>query len=106
MPIRTSSEPVLRLRLLVQHFSCPRAERSPEDKQGGPASGGLRVGRDRFTCAGGFTVYTNTQHLIDTRNWLDHSHSVLTSLQMESQRLDRADYEAQLYTATGDPGLL
>ena len=25
-----------------------------------------------FTCAGGFIVYTNTQHLISTRNWLDH----------------------------------
>ena len=59
-----------------------------------------------FTCAGGFTVYTNTQHLIETRNWLDHSHSILTSLQTESQRLDRADYEAQLYVATGDPGRL
>jgi diguanylate cyclase (GGDEF)-like protein len=57
-----------------------------------------------FTCAGGFTVYTNTQHLIETRNWLDHSHSILTSLQTESQRLDRADYEVQLYAATGDPG--
>ena len=64
------------------------------------------LGAIAFTCAGGFTVYTNTQHLIETRNWLDHSHSILTSLQTESQRLDRADYEAQLYVATGDPSRL
>jgi diguanylate cyclase (GGDEF)-like protein len=55
-----------------------------------------------FTCAGGFIVYSNTQHLISTRNWLDHSHSVMTSLQTEAQRLDRVGYEIQLYEATGD----
>ncbi|WP_353072676.1 GGDEF domain-containing protein [Tunturiibacter gelidoferens] len=55
-----------------------------------------------FTCAGGFIVYTNTQHLISARNWLDHSNSVLTSLQTEAQRLDRVGYEIQLYEATGD----
>jgi diguanylate cyclase (GGDEF)-like protein len=55
-----------------------------------------------FTCAGGFVVYTNTQHLIETRNWQDQSHSILTSLQTESQRLDRVDYEMQLFEATGD----
>ncbi|WP_260735132.1 sensor domain-containing diguanylate cyclase [Tunturiibacter lichenicola] len=60
------------------------------------------VGAVAFTCAGGFIVYTNTQHLISTRNWLDHSHSVLTSLQTEAQRLDRVSYEIQLYEATGD----
>ncbi|WP_158941697.1 GGDEF domain-containing protein [Granulicella sp. S190] len=55
-----------------------------------------------FTCAGGFVVYTNTQHLIETRNWLDGSHAILTSLQTESQRLDRVSYGMQLYEATGD----
>jgi diguanylate cyclase (GGDEF)-like protein len=55
-----------------------------------------------FTCAGGFFVYTNTQHLIETRNWLDRSNGILTSLQFEAQRLDRVDYGFQLYKATGN----
>jgi diguanylate cyclase (GGDEF)-like protein len=55
-----------------------------------------------FTCAGGLIVYTNTQHLIASRNWLDHSQSVLNSLQLESQRLDRLTYDMRLYTATGN----
>ena len=56
-----------------------------------------------FTCVGGFVVYTNTQHLIETRNWLDSSNTILTSLQAQSQRLDRVNYGIQLYQATGDP---
>lgn len=48
-------------------------------------------------------VYSNTQHMIETRDWLDHSQSVLTSLQTELQRLDRITYGIQLYEATGDP---
>jgi diguanylate cyclase (GGDEF)-like protein len=44
--------------------------------------------------------------MIETGNWLDHSHNVLTSLQMESQRLDRVDYSMQLYEAKGDPSEL
>jgi diguanylate cyclase (GGDEF)-like protein len=55
-----------------------------------------------FTCAGGFFVYTNTQHLIETRNWLDRSNNILTSLQFQAQRLDRVDYGSQLYKATGN----
>jgi diguanylate cyclase (GGDEF)-like protein len=55
-----------------------------------------------FTCAGGFIVYSNTQHLIETRNWLDRSNGILTSLQTEAQRLDRVDHGFQLYQATGD----
>ena len=60
------------------------------------------LGSVAFTCAGGWIVYSNTQHLIASRNWLDHSQSVLTSLQSESQRLDRVGYDMRLYAATGD----
>jgi len=60
------------------------------------------LGAIGFTCAGGYVVYTNTQRLVESRNWLDHSHNVLTSLQMESQRLDRIAYGMRLYEATGD----
>jgi diguanylate cyclase (GGDEF)-like protein len=64
------------------------------------------LGAIAFTCVGGFVVYTNTQHMIETGNWLDHSHNVLTSLQMESQRLDHVDYDMQLYEANGNPSEL
>jgi diguanylate cyclase (GGDEF)-like protein len=64
------------------------------------------LGAIAVTCVGGFIVYTNTQHMIETRDWLDHSHNVLTSLQMELQRLDRVSYEMQLYEATKDPSEL
>lgn len=64
------------------------------------------LGAIAFTCVGGFIVYSNTQHMIETRDWLDHSHNVLTSLQGQSQRLDRIDYEMQLYNATRDPSQL
>jgi diguanylate cyclase (GGDEF)-like protein len=60
------------------------------------------LGAIAFTCGGGFIVYTNTQHLVASRNWLDHSQSVLSSLQAESQRLDRVGYDTRLYAATAD----
>ena len=60
------------------------------------------VGAIAFTCVGGLTVYKNTQHLIEVRNWLDHSHSILTSLQTQTQRLDRLGYHVRLYEVTGD----
>jgi diguanylate cyclase (GGDEF)-like protein len=64
------------------------------------------LGAIAFTCVGGLIVYTNTQHMIETRDWLDHSHNVLTSLQGQSQRLDRVDYEMQLYDTTRDSSQL
>jgi diguanylate cyclase (GGDEF)-like protein len=60
------------------------------------------LGAIGFTCAGGYVVYTNTQHMIQSRNWLDHSHTILTSLQMQSQMLDRIAYSMRLHDATGD----
>jgi diguanylate cyclase (GGDEF)-like protein len=61
------------------------------------------VGALAFTCAGGLVVYTNTQHLNGTRSWLEHSHTVLTTLQSESQQLDRVGYTMRLYQESGDP---
>jgi diguanylate cyclase (GGDEF)-like protein len=60
------------------------------------------LGAIAFTCAGGVIVYNDTQHMIETHDWLDHSYSVLTGLQMELQRLDRISYGVQLYDATGN----
>lgn len=59
-----------------------------------------------FTGAGGLLMYSNTQHLIETRKWLEHSHKILTNLQVESQRLDRVGYGMELYKASGDPRAL
>jgi diguanylate cyclase (GGDEF)-like protein len=61
------------------------------------------VGAVAFTCAGALMVYTNTQHLEVTRSWLEHSHTVLASLQSESQQLDRVGYAMRLYQKSGDP---
>lgn len=60
------------------------------------------IGALIFTVGGGLIVYSNTRHLIEIRNWLDHSQTVLNNLQMESQRLDRLSSSMQLYQATGD----
>lgn len=60
------------------------------------------IGALIFTVGGGLIVYSNTRHLIEIRNWLDHSQMVLTNLQTESQRLDRIGSSMKLYRATGD----
>jgi diguanylate cyclase (GGDEF)-like protein len=64
------------------------------------------IGAFVFTVGGGLIVYSNTRHLIEIRNWLDHSQTVLSSLQTESQRLDRLSSSMQLFQATGDPNNL
>ncbi len=51
---------------------------------------------------GGLIVYSNTRHLIEIRNWLDHSQTVLTNLQTESQRLDRIGSSMKLFRVTED----
>ncbi|WP_049780756.1 sensor domain-containing diguanylate cyclase [Terriglobus saanensis] len=55
-----------------------------------------------FTCAVATVGYANNQHMADARVWLEHSHSVLTLLQNQGQRLDRVSASMQLYRATGD----
>jgi len=54
--------------------------------------------------AGGITVYRNLRQTNKERNWVDHSQLVLSNLQMQMQRLDRLDFNLQLYAATGDRG--
>ena len=60
------------------------------------------IGAFIFTAGGGLIVYSNTRHLIEIRNWLDRSQTILSSTQTESQRLDRLSANMQLYQATGD----
>lgn len=64
------------------------------------------IGAFIFTVGGGLIVYSNTRHLIEIRNWLDHSQTVLSSIQTESQRLDRLSSSMQLFQATGDTNYL
>jgi diguanylate cyclase (GGDEF)-like protein len=52
--------------------------------------------------AGGYTVYRNMSHAERERGWVDHSQMVLSNLQAQTQRLDRVDYNLQLYVATGE----
>ncbi len=59
------------------------------------------LGAIAFTCLGGVLVYNNTQRVSEIGDWLDHSHNILTTLQMQSQRLERMNYGVQLYQATG-----
>jgi diguanylate cyclase (GGDEF)-like protein len=62
----------------------------------------LAFGALAFTGASGIVVYTNTQHVISVRGWLEHTHEVLSALQSQSQSLDRVGYTIQLYEAKGD----
>ena len=52
--------------------------------------------------AGAVAVYLKTQHLMESRDWVDHSQAVLSTLQMQNQRLERVDSSLQLYRATGN----
>jgi len=55
-----------------------------------------------FIVAGGYTVYANMRHTVRERAWVDHSQAVLANLQIQAQRLDRVDFNLQLYAATGE----
>jgi len=55
-----------------------------------------------FIVAGGYTVYANMRHTERERAWVDHSQAVLAELQVQMQRLDRVDFNIELYVATGE----
>jgi diguanylate cyclase (GGDEF)-like protein len=55
-----------------------------------------------FLCAGAWTIYKNMQHTQMERDWVDHSELVLDNVATQSERLERADFNLQLYAATGD----
>ncbi len=57
-------------------------------------------------CAGAAVVYYKTQHLIDARDWIDHTETVLAALQSQNTRLERIDNNLQLYKVTGDESYL
>jgi diguanylate cyclase (GGDEF)-like protein len=55
------------------------------------------IGTVLFICASALFVYNNTEHLVATRDWRDHSQEVLRALQTISQRLDHIDMVSRLY---------
>jgi diguanylate cyclase (GGDEF)-like protein len=50
----------------------------------------------------GWLLYGSARRLNESRDWLEHSQSVLADLQSEMQRLDRIEPDLQLYLLTHD----
>jgi diguanylate cyclase (GGDEF)-like protein len=50
----------------------------------------------------GWLLYGSARRLSESRDWLEHSQSVLSDLQQEMQRLDRIEADLQLYLLTHD----
>ena len=50
----------------------------------------------------GWLLYGAARRLNDSRDWLEHSQSVVSNLQLEMQRLDRIEPAIQLYLLTHD----
>ena len=55
-----------------------------------------------FICGAGLLVYSNTQRLIRARDWVEHTHEVLATLQSASRRLDRIESDSHLFQLTHD----
>jgi diguanylate cyclase (GGDEF)-like protein len=55
-----------------------------------------------FTAAAGLLAYLNTQRLITSANWVQHTQDVLSSLQRASLLNERVEYRTQLYEMGGD----
>jgi diguanylate cyclase (GGDEF)-like protein len=52
--------------------------------------------------AAGWVLYGAARRLNDSRDWLEHSQSIVSDLQLEIQRLDRIEPNIQLYLLTHD----
>jgi diguanylate cyclase (GGDEF)-like protein len=59
-----------------------------------------------FIVGGGWIVYSDTQHLIEMRDWAEHSQDVLANLQLKAQRLDRVESYMRLYSVSGNTAYL
>jgi CHASE3 domain sensor protein len=55
-----------------------------------------------FTVAAGALVYANTQRLISSSEWVQHTDEVLASLQRVSLLTERIEYRARLYLLTSN----
>lgn len=50
----------------------------------------------------GWLLHGSAKRLNESRDWLEHSQTVLSNLQLETQRLDRIEANLQLYVVTHD----
>ena len=50
----------------------------------------------------GWLLYGAARRLNESRDWMEHSQSVIADLQQETQRLDRIEPDMQLYLLTHD----
>ena len=55
-----------------------------------------------LTVAAGVMVYSNTQRLIASSEWVQHTQDVLSTLQRVALMLERIDTRSRLYLATGN----
>src|SRR5580698_3768233 len=55
-------------------------------------------------CVGvaGWLHYDAARRLNDSRDWLEHSETIVSNLQMQTQRLDRIEPAIRLYQLTSD----
>jgi diguanylate cyclase (GGDEF)-like protein len=53
-----------------------------------------------FTISGVTLVVSSTQRILDSNDWLKHSHIVLDELTSDTARIERIDFQMQLFQAT------
>jgi diguanylate cyclase (GGDEF)-like protein len=58
------------------------------------------IGVLAFTLAGVLLVLSSTRSFLKTSDWLEHSHTVLDELALDSARIDRIDLRMQLFEST------
>lgn len=56
-----------------------------------------------LTVLGGVTIYTSAMKGIAASRWIEHTHAVLDTVAAEQLRLERIDYNLQLYRTTSEP---
>lgn len=52
-----------------------------------------------LTTAGGVTLYKSANESIEATRWIEHTHAVLDTITLEQLRLERVEYNLQLYRA-------
>ena len=57
-----------------------------------------------FIAAAGWLHYSAAAKLNESRDWIEHSQSVVSTLQMQSQRLDRIESSLRLFQLTRSEG--
>ncbi len=56
-----------------------------------------------LTIAGGVTIFNRTMRGVEAARWIEHTHAVLDTVAAELLRLERIDYNVQLYRSGQQP---